>query len=325
MKPIYLLCLWNVRTGGPEAIHQLSDALIEQGLQARMVYYEWQQIAALEQAKPQGGYYFGARSNEIAEYARYKTSIADGVPNVPEVIVVLPETLCHLAPKFDKARVLIWWLSVDNGFGVLSRVNLNHLRKRNVRHAAQSLYAKGLVEALDLSFAGMLSDYTTDMSDLAQPMDWQARPMLALFNANHKVVHNVDQIMAEIVADDARFECRKLANLSRQEIAELLARARVYVDLGTFPGKDRLPREAARMGCIPIVAPVGAAAAGDFGDGETSPVRQIADCFNPPCGMDDGWAVRGQTIMYALAAPRPFEEDERGQFISEVRELFSGL
>lgn len=101
MKPIYLLCLHGVRTGGPEAIHQLSDALIEQGFDARMVYYTWNQIAALEAAKPQSAYFFGERPVPYAEYERYRVNIADSAPNSPDCIVVLPETLCHLAPKFD--------------------------------------------------------------------------------------------------------------------------------------------------------------------------------------------------------------------------------
>lgn len=310
-KPIYILCLQNVRTGGPEAIHQLSDALIEQGFQARMVYYDWNQIAALEQSAPQSGYYFGARSNEIEEYARYKVSIADGVPNVPEVIVVLPETLCHLAPKFDKATVLIWWLSVDNGFGALSRVNLNHLRARNVRHAYQSRYAERFIKSLGLAIAGALSDYTADLRPYAPLLPFSERPKLVLFNTNHKVVADWRAIVAEVWKLDPEIECIPVGG-TRQGIAAMFARARVYVDLGTFPGKDRMPREAAMMGCIPLVDVCGAGL--EYGDG-----ARYIDRFDV---KETAREIVRQVGGLSRVTPPTHEV---AFFRDEVREIFSAL
>lgn len=268
MKPIYILCLHNVRTGGPEAIHQLSDALIEQGFDARMVYYDWGHVSALERAEPQPGYRFCSEPPymrcQFEEYARYKTNIVSEIPNREGVIVVLPETLCHLAPKFDKATVLIWWLSVDNGFGALSRVNLNHLRARNVDHAAQSRYAARFIEALGLPFAGMLSDYTIDLCEYAKPMLVRERPKLVAFNTNHKVIADWPGIILEIAKRDIEIECVPVRG-DRRQVADLFAKARVYVDLGCQPGKDRMPREAASMNCKPLVLDVGAGAR-DFVD-----------------------------------------------------------
>ena len=258
MKPIYILSLHNVRTGGPEAIHQLSDALLEQGFDARMVYYDFDQIATIEQSPPQDGYRFGLRENTIEEYVRYKTNIVDAIPNDPDAIVVLPEVLCHLTPKFDRATVLVWWLSVDNGFGALSKVNLNYLRAPNVKHAYQSQYARRFLDALGLDCVP-LSDYTTDLSALAAPIPMAERPKLVLFNANRKVIADLDAIIAQIDEMDPCVECIKITGTkSRQEMADLFCYARVYVDLGNFPGKDRGPREAAAMGCVPLIASVGA-------------------------------------------------------------------
>lgn len=244
MKPIYLLCLHNVRTGGPEAIHQLSDALIDQGFDARMVYYDWSEIAQLEQASPQSGYRFGERVNGIEEYFRYKTNVTDHVPNSPDCVVVLPETLCHLAPKFDKASVLVWWLSVDNGFGALSRINLNYLR--TLRHAHQSNYALDFCRALGLK-ARPLGDYTAPLTELATPRPWSERAKRVAINANpYKVDANLDELMRRI---GDRAQCVKIANFDRATIAHTFATSRAYIDLGSFPGRDRMPREAAHMGC----------------------------------------------------------------------------
>lgn len=326
-KPIYILCLHNVRTGGPEAIHQLSDALIEQGFDARMVYYDWAQIAALEAAEPNAeGYRFSGgpalpfahastwkqtcRTNEIEEYARYKVNAVEEIPNSPDAIVVLPETLCHLAPKFDKATVLIWWLSVDNGFGALSRVNLNHLRARNVDHAAQSRYAARFIEALGLPFAGMLSDYTVDLCEYAKPMLVRDRPKLVAINTNHKVIADWPGIVCEIAKRDMEIECVP-ARGSRREIAELFAKARVYVDLGCQPGRDRMPREAASMNCKPLVLDAGAGAS-DFVDWCTDGYG-VADRIVREVAKQDEW---NWAAGYS---------GERDTFREEVSDVFHDL
>lgn len=313
MKPIYILCLHNVRTGGPEAIHQLSDALIEQGFDARMVYYDWSQIAALEQAKPQEAYWFGERENPIEEYARYRVKVSGAAPNEPGNIIVLPETLCHLAPKFDKATVLIWWLSVDNGFGALSKVNLNHLRAQNVRHAYQSAYACKTIEALQLPKAGPLSDYTTDLRDLATPLPWEERGPLALFNANHKVLTDLQFTFDAIAHTDPAITCQALHQMPRASIATLFSFARVYVDLGCFPGKDRLPREAAHMGCNVIVAGAGAGAT----DYQKALVPKDMTLADRVCQ-----AARSECAWPPIAPPPRFERD---QFFNEARSVFSAL
>lgn len=315
MKPIYILALHGVRTGGPEAIHQLSDALIEQGFDARMVYFDRGQIAALEQASPQDGYQFGARENPIEEYARYKVNVAAHVPNTEGVIVVLPETLCHLAPKFDKATVLIWWLSVDNGFGALSRVNLNHLRRHQVYHVAQSRYAYELLAALQLPkrLGGMLSDYTVDLTEYATPMPMSDRPKIVAYNGNHKVTANWPAIKEALREIDPEIECMPVWG-ERSEIAEVFSMARVYVDLGCFPGKDRMPREAAAMGCFVLVASYGAGGA-DLVNWAEPPgtywPSAIADAVLNP--------ERQRTIR------RGSFGSERDVFFREVREVFSGL
>jgi len=258
VKTIYILCLHGVRTGGPEATHQLSDALIEQGFDARLVYYDWSQIAALEQAAPSDtGYIFGGRESGIEEYASYRTKVCDFVPNYADAIVVLPETLCHLAPKFNRSTVLIWWLSVDNGFGALSRANLNVLRETNVHHAWQSRYADRFVNALGFINAGHLGDYTVDLRSYAEPLPSHARPPRIAYNANHKVAADWRLLAQEIIAIDPLAELVKVEG-PRAQVAGLFATSRAYCDLGCFPGHDRMPREAALMGCAPLVLAVGA-------------------------------------------------------------------
>lgn len=248
---IYILCPYAIRTGGPEALHQLSDALIGQGFDARTAYYTQAQADLVARWQSSSAYRFGDAANNIEEYAHYATKPVDVVPNEPDAIVVLPEPLCHLAPKFNKARVLVWWLSVDNGLGALSRVNLNHLRAPNVQHAAQSLYADRFIKTLRLTPASgaFLSDYTVDLREYAEPLAWQDRPLMVVFNANHKVTADVAAMCVALKAHDREIDTHIVGGLPRREMAALFAKARVFVDLGCMPGKDRMPREALLMGC----------------------------------------------------------------------------
>jgi len=314
-KPIYVLTLHTHRTGGPEACHQLADALIEQGFDARTVYYDFAQVEALANASPQEGYYFGARVCPFDEYARYKVNVTDAVPNTEGVIVVLPETLCHLAPKFDKATVLIWWLSVDNGFGALSRVNLNHLRKPNVKHAWQSHYARKFIDALMLAEVVLpLSDYTVDMRRYAAPMPWDERPLLALFNTNHKVVADWRGIVAKVAELDPEIECVPVGG-TREGVAAMFARARIYVDLGSMPGKDRMPREAVAQGCQSLVSFYG-------GGQDLMDIGGSRGPFETKIAADIVRTVRGPLSHTFERDIQPKVFREKAVFFDEVARLF---
>jgi hypothetical protein len=271
MKPIYILSLHGVRTGGPEATHQLSDALIEQGFDARMVYYDMGQIHNIvripHKDRPnQGGLSFGLRTNTIEDYARYKTNPCADAPDEPSAIIVIPESVAHLAAFYTRATVLVWWLSVDNAFGALAHVsdemrglyggiNLDLLRRPNIKHAVQSSYARDVVAALrfplvDTLYDGKLGDYTTDLpTDGAMPM--LQRPLRVAVQATpHKVVVDVDAIAKRLT--QGGIECVLIGRgpaKSREEIIRLFWTSRVYLDLGNMPGDDRMPREARMLGC----------------------------------------------------------------------------
>jgi hypothetical protein len=57
-----------------------------------------------------------------------------------------------------------------------------------------------------------------------------------------------------------RVEFIPIINMSRSEVINTLLKAKVYIDFGNHPGKDRLPREAAILGCCVITGKRGSAA-----------------------------------------------------------------
>ena len=50
-----------------------------------------------------------------------------------------------------------------------------------------------------------------------------------------------------------------IENMTPEQVQQLLAQAKVYIDFGTHPGKDRIPREAAISGCCVLTDRRGAA------------------------------------------------------------------
>jgi len=60
------------------------------------------------------------------------------------------------------------------------------------------------------------------------------------------------------MANDIKFV--PLINMSRNQVIESLQKAKVYIDFGNHPGKDRIPREAAILGCCVITGKIGSAA-----------------------------------------------------------------
>lgn len=304
---IYLLALHGIATGGPEATHQLSDALIEQGFDARMVYFKWPDLAQGPLRE------FPAYQGFAPEYERYRVKLARSIPDEEGAVVVIPESACHLAMFFEKAKVLVWWLSVDNGFGALSGINLNYLRRPNVYHASQSRYAETFTQALQFNSLGMLSDYTVDLTEYAEPMPMAERPKVVAFNARpDKVIADLPAIGEEIAKLDPEIKCIAIRGMSRPEIAAVFAAARVYVDLGNFPGKDRLPREARSMGCDVLVRNAGAGA-------EAHSV------------VTDGTGVAyqvGEILRHLGLGRTEWDEtpaQERDIFNAEVRDVFSQL
>lgn len=302
---IYILALHGVVTGGPEATHQLSDALIEQGFDARLVYFKWQD---LKDGLPRE---FPAYTGFAPEYAGYKAKLARALPDEEGAVIVVPESACHLVPFWTKAKVLVWWLSVDNAFLALGHVNLNYLRRPNVYHASQSRYAEAFTQALQLRSLGMLSDYTVDMTEYATPLPMEQRPKLVAMNARaDKVIADLNAIGEELAARDPEIRCVAVAGMSRADLAALFATARVYVDLGNFPGKDRMPREAASMGCASI---------GIIGHGAS--IEAV--------GYAQFYGKLPETIAAMVQAPLPFAAvsvlAERDTFNAEVRDVFSCL
>jgi hypothetical protein len=114
-----------------------------------------------------------------------------------------------------------------------------------------------------------------------------------------------------------------LINMSREEVIKTLQRAKVYIDFGNHPGKDRLPREAAILGCCVITGKRGSAAFFEdvpipdeykFEDKEENIpkiIKKIKDCF-------ENFEKRYKDFEYY----RQVIKNEPQKFIEDLKKIF---
>jgi hypothetical protein len=114
-----------------------------------------------------------------------------------------------------------------------------------------------------------------------------------------------------------------LINMTRQQVIETLQRAKLYIDFGNHPGKDRIPREAAILGCCVITGKRGSAAFFEdvpipdeykFEDKEENIpkiIDKIYDCF-------ENFEERYESFNYY----RQVIQSEPQKFIDDLKEIF---
>lgn len=255
---IIIICPSNVRTGGPEALHQLSDSLIGFGIQTLMWYMVDSDQQMLEKFKGDKSKAFsvsiGKRTQEHADYDKYRVNTAEELIVDDKTIIVLPEAYLEWANYFPGRVIVIWWLSFDNSLRSLvnSKLNFNALRQNHFIHAYQSDYAKGILNALGLPNLYKLTDFTP------VPFEKHITKNKIALNAGGKVIFNTE-IISKNITDALGIEVNLIKGLTRGEVYKLLCDSYCYIDLGNFPGKDRMPREAVLFDCIPIVLDVAGA------------------------------------------------------------------
>ena len=267
MKIVILIPLGS-RTGGPEALHQLSDALLQQGHDAIVWYVLPSDIHGVKDLYSKGQLSestildIGNRPSEIEEYKIYETVIESQIKLSKDMCFVIPEVYIEIVKYLNFCKHLVWWLSVDNAFGHLAngQVNLNYLRKKNCFHGYQSNYAKNFLDAIQLRQSFSLSDYTPTYS---APSSKRHKNAVSI-NAGGKVIFDIDKL-----ANDIQIACgcevHLLRNMTREQVYELLESSKLYIDLANFPGKDRMPREAMLRGACVFVTDAGAGHGDDFG------------------------------------------------------------
>ena len=295
-KNIYVFAPHGFATGGVELCHQLVDYLRNNGQSAYIVYIRDNQIA-LDRVVTEN-------------YRGYNIEVATVIEDSAENILVLPEIFFDWMYRYDHIRLGFWWMSVDNRYyhchwkealkffyqkraykSILSV--LYHLRDRvfrnnfgdmitdehRITHFYQSHYAQYHLYSKRISKVMPLSDYiNTELVGC----ETVKKEDIILYNPAKGLSYT-----KRLIKKMPSYKFIPLKGLTRTELRELFQRAKLYIDFGNFPGKDRLPREAIINSCCIVTGKKGAA--GFYEDiaiderykfdTDKEPITKIVDCL----------------------------------------------
>lgn len=241
-------------TGGPELLHQLCNELSNNKINSYMYYYPKIHLNPVH-------------DNYKKYNVKYKRFVRDSEENV----IILPEVYAYLANHFKRAQVIVWWLSVDNYFSSRNSVlQMNTVTRSlkfkklnlkldeslvfsdNILHLVQSRYAFDFLNSKNISNIMFLSDYLSP--EFLQNNGNPNKENYVCYNPK-KGIEFTNQIVE--YCKDINF--KPLIGYTYQEMIEVLGKSKLYIDFGEHPGKDRIPREAAHLGCNVIVGLRGSA------------------------------------------------------------------
>jgi len=244
-------------TGGVELLHQMAHILLEEGHEVYIMYWPLKQ-----------------EHNLIGFYRDYLkgVTITERIIDDENTIIILPEVFSYFIGKIKKAKILFWWLSVDNyinskkikfaiGNKFIPYTYWNVKKDNRIYHAVQSEYAKLYLKNLNVETNYFISDYINDeyFSEFAQKVNMPNK------NRKNVVLYNPakggdEQKKLIQYLESREINCLPLKGMDKKTMIKTLGEAKVYIDFGEHPGKDRIPREAASLGCIIITNKKGSAA-----------------------------------------------------------------
>ena len=269
-RNVYVIAPYAYATGGVELGHQLVDFINSNGGAAFIVYEKGGEIVKNAQITPQ--------------YTAYNIRVASEIEDSSDNMLVLPEVYFDWMYRYTDIHAGLWWMSVDNHFksshwtdslrhctGWRQKLQMAHynlkcrrrnsladMRREGTRtfHFYQSAYAQHFLYSQGMPRVLPLGDYInpevyaqTDMNK----MDVE-RENLILYNPAKGF-----EFTSRLISANPDMTFIPLKGLTRAELGDYMRRAKVYIDFGHFPGKDRLPREAVMNGLCIITGTDGAA------------------------------------------------------------------
>ena len=278
-KQIYIMCPYY-RTGGPKSLHQLAGALMHCGFDVYMFYYN----------KPDA---------EIPLYDDLNYKIINKIEDDSNDLLIVPEYNVFELIKFKKIKICIWWLSLYSfkyhdisywskikalrsglpsfsTFIIFIFKNIKITLKNETRVKICDA-EKNFANYFHLYNCEYVREYLTpigicedNMHYLCGPLTYEyykIEPNELLKNKKNSIVFNPAKIDRKILSliikklkhRDKNLEVCLLKNMNSRQVQDTLKKSKIYVDLGYFPGPERVPREAVAVYCNVLTSKIGAA------------------------------------------------------------------
>lgn len=272
---IYVLIPAKIESGGPEFLHQLANYL-RYKLKIES-YLFFSQV--------------GDNTIPMA-YKRYNNFVSSEIEDRCENIIISPEIprLLVLMSNYVKVQKIIWWLSIDNYFYdqfllmypkttflikslnktilISNPIDIITVAKRFIKKFEISKNPLVLQAKYNFCSARHVQHYLESLKLLnvnyiSELINEEYLDLLwSVSDKKDFVVYNPKKGLKftnRLIKKGSYIKFVPLINLNSKEIVELLKKAKVYIDFGNHPGRDRMPREAAILGCCIITNLVGGA------------------------------------------------------------------
>lgn len=247
-----IVCCSQGVSGGPELLHQLVHELRANGRDAYICYYPFDIAFSCPEA--------------YKKYDVRQTALIDEA----DTFILVPESATWILKLVNKARGGVWWLSVDNYFLAKGKSRLEDLYLRYKSLVRTRLPISQLRRLIHFSQSHYAEKFLTERNIQSYPLtDYLASDHLVdriQSSGCHKeniVVFNPlkGRKKTQLLVDKyPNIEFVPIQKMTAHEVASLLTRAKIYIDFGHHPGKDRPPREAAMAGCCVLTGRGGSAA-----------------------------------------------------------------
>lgn len=240
-KKVFIVCPPGFATGGVELLHQLAFELNKnEHITAKLLYVCIDNPAVIQPKQ-----YTDKYGTEYVVNTLPKNNSSD--------VIVFPEIMADMVCESfcEGLQKVIFWESVDNYRGDMSFKDV-----KGVLHLAQSEYARQwLIRQVGISSTYVLnvSDYLND-AYLDRYVELE-RENVVLYNPKKGM-----QFTLKLISSAPHITFVPILNMTTNEVIRRMRTAKVYIDFGNHPGKDRMPREAAICGCCVITGKNGSAA-----------------------------------------------------------------
>ena len=233
---VLIVCPANCATGGPEALHAFASKLnTVKGMHARLWYWN----ATSSQPMPE-------------EYASYGCEYVTELPAGYNGVIVYPEIWANHVLDYPQCINSIYWLGVDAYASWNPHDCGAFLKDDSVIHIAQSEYAYDFLRKLKVRHLYKCVDIVN--ADFYADHDGHDRSDVVLYNPA-----KMTPFMRKLMDACSGIEFKAIQNMTRAEVIDAMRHAKLYLDFGEFPGRERIPREAALCGCCLITSKVGSA------------------------------------------------------------------
>ena len=237
------VCPANCATGGPEAIHWLVSGLNKiEGVNARIWYWDVKSDPPMPE-----------------EYKTYGCEYVTDLPEGYDGAIIYPEIWANHALDHPECTNAVWWLGLDAYAGWTPEQERGaFLKDDSIIHIVQSEYANDLLNQLGVKNIVKCTDIVNN--EFYADYEEEERSDVVLYNPA-----KATPFMHKLMAECSGIEFKPIRGMTRAEVIDAMRHAKLYVDFGEFPGRERMPREAALCGCCIITSKIGSAAYdGDF-------------------------------------------------------------